>query len=95
MIAELGPSGVLILTWDEDDGLSGYRVLTVFVGPNVTAGYLSPTNINHFTVTRTICAMLGLPTFGTAAGEQPITDIWTMPVPANTASWGRIKSIYR
>ena len=33
MLAGVGPNGLVILTWDEDDDLVGNRILTVFAGP--------------------------------------------------------------
>jgi hypothetical protein len=72
-----GPNGVLILTWDEDDGSAGNHILTVFSGPRVRPGYVSSTRITHDTVLRTICAALGLPAFGAAVAESEIADVWT------------------
>ncbi len=95
VLSALGPNGVLILTWDEDDSASNNHVLTVFVGPQVTPGFVATRTVTHYTVTRTICALLGLPNFGVAASETPITDIWMVPVSAPPSSWGRVKAIYR
>ena len=95
ILSAMGPNGVLILTWDEDDSASGNRILTVFVGPHVIPGVLSPRTITHYTVTRTICDLLGLPAFALAASEAPITDIWQQPVSAPTGSLGRLKLLYR
>ncbi len=95
VLSAMGPNGVLILTWDEDDNLSGNHILTVFVGPHVIGGMVSTRTITHYTVTRTICELLGLPSFGLAAGETPIGDIWNLPVTASPSSWGRLKTIFR
>ena len=93
--AALGPSGVLILTWDEDDNFAGNHILTVFVGPTVIPGAVSTRTVTHYTLVRTICEALGLPNFGSAAGETAINDIWTIKTNAQPASWGRLKVIYR
>jgi hypothetical protein len=95
VINALGPNGVLILTWDEDDSSSGNKILTVFVGPLVIPNYLSSRFITHFTVVRTITDGLGLPAMNTSAAEAPITDIWVNVVPTRAAGWGRIRTLYR
>jgi acid phosphatase len=76
MIAAAGPRGIVILTWDEDDFTVANHILTVFSGPPVKRGYVSARPITHYTVLRTICDGLGLPAFGAAKKEAPITDIW-------------------
>jgi phospholipase C len=95
VLTALGPDGVLILTWDEDDGSLGNHVLTVFVGPHVIPGAQSTGLATHYTVTRTICDLLGLPSFGLAANEAPVSDIWDSITPTRPGSWGRMKTIYR
>jgi hypothetical protein len=95
MRSALGPNGVLILTWDEDDGGAGNHILTVFAGPTVVAGSVSTRTVTHYTIVRTICDLLGLPSFGLATSETPVTGIWQVPVSARAASWGGLKSIYR
>jgi len=95
MLGALGPTGVLILTWDEDDNSTDNHILTVMVGAPVMPGAASNANVTHYTVVRTICEALGLPAFGLSAGEAPITDVWVAPVPARAPSWGRLKLHYR
>jgi phosphatidylinositol-3-phosphatase len=96
LLAAMGPAGVLILTWDEDDNSAGNQILTVFVGPRVRADYLSPTPITHYTVVRTITELLGLPSFGQfSMYESPIEDIWTAPIAVRPSRWGSLKAIYR
>jgi acid phosphatase len=95
MITAVGPTGMVILTWDEDDSSAGNHILTVFKGPQVKTNYVSPTALNHYQVLRTICQALGLPTFGGANNFPSITDVWEEPVPTLDRSWGRMKSIYR
>jgi hypothetical protein len=76
MIDAVGPYGVVILTWDEDDGHAGNRVLTVFKGPLVKSGYQSTALTYHWNMVRTICDALGIARPGLAASALPIEDIW-------------------
>lgn len=82
MISAVGPRGLVILTWDEDDGSSGNQILTVFAGHSVKTNYVSSTTINHYTVVRTICDVFGLTPFGNASSATTPTDVWN---PALTA----------
>ena len=93
--AALGPTGLLILTWDEDDGSSSNRVLTVFSGAQVMPGAVSNVAINHYTVVRTICDALGFASFNSASIEDPIDGVWLSPTSTSTQSWGRLKLLYR
>jgi acid phosphatase len=93
--AALGPTGLLILTWDEDDNFAGNHILTVFAGPMVISGAVSTRTVTHYTMVRTICDALGLTPFAGAAAEIPIDDVWQSPVDARKTFWGRIKQIYR
>jgi acid phosphatase len=95
ILAALGPNGLFILTYDEDDGVSGNRILTVFVGPHVKPGFVSNIPASHYTVVRTLCESLGLPLMGKTPFETAITDVWQEPVPAMPSSWGRVKATYR
>jgi hypothetical protein len=96
MLRAVGPRGVVILTWDEDDRNAANQILTVFAGPMVRPGYVSGQPITHYTVLRTICDALGLAPFGAATSETPITDIWlSVPSALNTRSWGAAKSLFR
>jgi acid phosphatase len=72
----LGPRGLFVLTWDEDDYSSANRILTVFAGPLVRPGATSAREVSHFTVLRTITDGLGLPPFGAAAVDSPVVDVW-------------------
>lgn len=75
----VGPNGVVILTWDEDSGLSGNHILTVFAGDSVKSGYVSSTHLTHYTLLRTICDALGVSSFGAATSENAIGDVWRDP----------------
>jgi hypothetical protein len=45
MISAVGPRGLVILTWDEDNRKSGNQILTVFAGPMVKSNYVSSQTI--------------------------------------------------
>src|SRR3970282_1850844 len=83
ILAELGPNGLLILTWDEDDGTAGNHILTGLWGTRVIAGSTYTPLATHYAVTRLISDVLGLPLIGYGALEQPILGIWHSPVPAH------------
>jgi acid phosphatase len=95
ILAAIGDNGVLILTWDEDNNLARNQILTVFVGAQVMPGAVSTRLITHYTITRTISALLGLPAFGVDAAADPISDIWSQTTAARRATWGRLKTLYR
>jgi acid phosphatase len=94
MLAAVGPRGVVILTYDEDDGSAGNRILTCFAGDPVRPNYVSARPIDHYTLLRTVCDALGLAPFGAAAGEAPITDIWLPPAAVQLTTWSAVKHLY-
>src|SRR5207247_9875535 len=83
MIEAVRARGLVILTWDEDDGHSDNCILTVFAGPLVKPGYVSRRFISHYTVVRTIGRALGLAaSIGAPADDSAIVDVWqTLPAP--------------
>jgi len=95
ILAELGPNGLLILTYDEDSGASGNHILTALAGTRVIAGSTYAPLATHYATTRLICDVLGLPLVGYGLFEQPVLGIWHSPVPARSPSWGAMKTIYR
>ena len=95
VIDALGPKGLLVLTWDEDDSSANNHILTALVGPLVAAGSESSQAVNHYTVVRMICEALGIPTFERASIEPSIAGVWVAPTPAIGSSWGRLKAMYR
>jgi hypothetical protein len=95
VIAALGPNGLLVLTWDEDDSSAGNHILTALVGPLVIPGVQSAQVVNHYTVVRMICEALGFPTFERATTEASITGVWKTVTPALRKNWGQLKSVYR
>ncbi len=93
LITAVGPRGVVILTWDEDDNASENNILTVFAGPLVRPGFSHTSHVNHYDVVRTICAALGLPPMANAATAAPIDNIWT-PAAPRRMSLGHVKATY-
>ena len=82
MISAVGPRGLVILTWDEDDKSSSNHILTVFAGPCVKANYVCSSTFNHYTLVRTICDVLGLGSFANASAKVTPTDVWNASVTA-------------
>ncbi|BDH03950.1 alkaline phosphatase family protein [Streptomyces seoulensis] len=70
-------NSLLVVTFDEDNRLSGNRVPTVLYGQRVTPGATSSTTYNHYDLLRTLEDMHGLPHAGNAASAGDITGIWT------------------
>jgi hypothetical protein len=68
-------NSLFILTFDEDNGSEGNRIVTIFSGSMVAKGQYSNT-INHFNVLRTIEDMYGLPYAGKASTSTSITNCW-------------------
>ena len=66
---------LLLITYDENDGRAGNKILTVIAGAGVRPGTY-PEAVDHYRVLRTIEAMFGLQPIGAAANTSPITDIW-------------------
>jgi phospholipase C len=69
-------NSVLIVTFDEDNSLSGNRIATVFYGQPVLAGSSSATKYTHYNVLRTIEDMYSTSHAGNAASASDITGIW-------------------
>jgi acid phosphatase len=76
MLRAVGPRGLVIVTWDEDDYTSHNRILTTFNGPLVQQAHVSNRFLDHYGMLRTITDALGLAPFGMAANVAPITDVW-------------------
>jgi acid phosphatase len=95
VLGALGPDGLLVLTWDEDDSSMSNQILTAFVGPLVLPGVVSNQVVNHYTIVRMICEALGFPTFERATTEASITGVWKAVTPALRKNWGQLKLIYR
>ncbi len=95
MITAVGPNGVVILTWDEDDGSSSNHILTVFAGATVKSGFTSTGRASHYSLLRTITDGLGLAPFAGASTATPITDVWQVTTASSGSTWGRVKTLYR
>jgi phosphatidylinositol-3-phosphatase len=84
LLAALGPSGVLFVTFDEGSSnlgccrvARGGRILTLVAGPGARAGARSMTPYDHYSLLRTIEDLLGLPRLGGAAlpSTRAMTDL--------------------
>jgi hypothetical protein len=69
-------NSVLLVTFDEDNLLSGNRIATVLYGQPVTAGSTSGTQYNHYNILRTIEDMYGTAHAGNAGSASDITGVW-------------------
>ncbi|OKJ06665.1 alkaline phosphatase family protein [Kitasatospora sp. CB01950] len=70
-------NSLLVVTFDEDNSLSGNRIPTLVYGQHVIPGSSSSTTYNHYNVLRTLEDLAGLSTHaGNAAGASDITGIW-------------------
>ncbi|WP_055590756.1 alkaline phosphatase family protein [Peterkaempfera griseoplana] len=69
-------NSLLIVTFDEDNSLSGNRITTVLYGQPVAAGSSSATTYNHYNVLRTVEDLYGTSHAGNAASASDITGIW-------------------
>nr|WP_201299930.1 alkaline phosphatase family protein [Streptomyces mexicanus] len=70
-------NSLLVVTFDEDDRLSGNRIPTVLYGQPVTPGSSSSTTYNHYDLLRTLEDTQGLGSHaGNAASAHDITGVW-------------------
>jgi hypothetical protein len=69
-------NSVLLLTFDEDNSLSGNKITTVLYGQPVKAGSSSATKYTHYNVLRTLEDMYGTTHAGQAASASDISGIW-------------------
>jgi len=84
LLAQLGPHGILFITFDEGDTndgccsvATGGHILTVVAGPGARAGTRSLVPYDHYSLLRTIEDLWGLPRLGYAAAPstQAMTDL--------------------
>jgi hypothetical protein len=84
LLSELGPSGILFITFDEGDtdrgccGVAkGGHIATMIAGPGARAGVTSMRPYDHYSLLRTIEDLWGLPRLGGAAlpSTLPMTDL--------------------
>ncbi len=70
-------NSLLVITFDEDNSLSGNRITTVLYGQPVAAGSSSSTTYNHYNLLRTLEDLAGTGSHaGQAASATDITGIW-------------------
>ncbi|MER5636605.1 alkaline phosphatase family protein [Kitasatospora sp. NPDC002227] len=70
-------NSLLVVTFDEDNKLSGNRIPTVLYGQPVAAGSTSGTTYTHYDLLRTLEDLAGLSAHaGNAATASDITGIW-------------------
>jgi acid phosphatase len=90
--ANLGPyidwaashQSLFILTWDEDDTLSGNRIPTILVGPMVHPGMVDQMT-DHFGVLRMVEDCFGLLPTGAAQNAATLDGVWGSSVQAADA----------
>jgi phosphatidylinositol-3-phosphatase len=84
LLPELGPHGILFITFDEgetNDGCcqvaAGGHILTLIAGPGARAGSQSAAPYDHYSLLRTIEDLWGLPRLGYAAAPytHAMTDL--------------------
>lgn len=68
-------NSLLIVTFDEDDGSEGNRIVTLFVGQMVKPGKYAQ-RIDHYSVLRTILHMHDLPGLSESARAETIGGVW-------------------
>jgi hypothetical protein len=66
--------GVLLITWDEDDGGSGNRVPAIVAAPGL-AHRVSDRRHDHYSLLATVEDRLGLQRLGQAASADPLTEL--------------------
>jgi len=66
---------LLILTWDEDDGVDGNRVMTVILGQDVKPGNYDQ-QLNHYDLLRMLTDLYGAAPVGAAAQAKGIDGVW-------------------
>jgi acid phosphatase len=66
---------LLIVTFDEDNGSEGNRIVTIFYGTSVVPGQYGQI-VDHYAVLRTLEDGFGLPHDAGSATAAPITNIW-------------------
>ena len=87
LLGALGPSGVLLITFDEgttnngggQPGAAGGQVAMIAAGPGARAGARSAQPYDHYSLLRTIEEAWGLPILRSAAGAAPMTDLFAGP----------------
>lgn len=68
-------NGLLVITFDEDDGCCGNRIPTLIVGESVQSGSYSD-SYSLFSLLRTVEDMYGLTHSGAASAASPLKGCW-------------------
>jgi hypothetical protein len=69
-------NSLFILTFDENNGVAGNHIVTLFVGPMVIPGQYGEV-VNHYNLLRTIEDLYGVGYAGNSATAAPISDVFT------------------
>jgi hypothetical protein len=79
LLKALGPSGFLVLTWDEgtSNARGGGRIPTIVAGPQVRRGARLATTFTHYSTLATIEDALALPRLANAAHAGPLDAAFT------------------
>ncbi|MCL4338671.1 alkaline phosphatase family protein [Patescibacteria group bacterium] len=68
---------LLILTWDEDDGLEDNKVAAIFIGSGIKKGYVSQIYYTHYSLLHTIENLWGLsPLTENVSQSAVISDVF-------------------
>jgi hypothetical protein len=67
-------NGVLFITWDEDDGATENKVLTLVIAPH-QSHKVSSKPYTHYSLLATVEDLLGAGRLGNAAQAKPMTDL--------------------
>ena len=67
-------NGILFVVWDEDDGSTSNRVLSLVLSPN-RSHKVSNQPYTHYSLLATVEDMLGVGRLGQAAGAKTMTDL--------------------
>ncbi len=67
--------GLLLITWDENDGTSGNRVATLIIAPDLV-GHSTARRSDHYSLLATVEDRLGVPRLGQAATATPIDALF-------------------
>lgn len=101
LLAELGPQGFLVITWDEGSsdagccgGAHGGRVATILAGPGARAGARSSVPSDHYSILRTVEDAFGLAHLGQAACPcTPSLDGLLNPGATHPAAAARVSPV--
>jgi len=84
LLRELGPHGILFITWDEGDSdkgccgvAHGGRIVTVVAGPDVVKGARGSRSYTHYSILRTIEEGFGLKPLRHAASSPRLDALFT------------------